>query len=36
MYNSNDDVMNNLKQIEGIDDIIYGYYETTRSFTWTV
>ena len=24
----------NLKQIEGIDDISYGYYETTRSFTW--
>lgn len=35
IYNSaNDDIINNLKQIEGIDDIFYGYYETTRSFTW--
>ncbi len=35
IYNSaNDDIINNLKQIEGIDDISYGYYETTRSFTW--
>lgn len=35
IYNSaNDDIINNLKQIEGIDNISYGYYETTRSFTW--
>lgn len=35
IYNSaNDDIINNLKQIEGIDDISYEYYETTRSFTW--
>ena len=31
IYNSaNDDIINNLKQIEGIDNISYGYYETTR------
>mgnify|MGYP001044802669 FL=1 len=35
LYNSaNDDIINNLKRIEGIDNISYGYYETTRSFTW--
>lgn len=35
IYNSaNDDIINNLKRIEGIDNISYGYYETTRSFTW--
>lgn len=35
IYNSaNDDIINNLEQIEGIDNIAYGYYETTRSFTW--
>lgn len=35
IYNSaNDDIIDNLKRIEGIDNISYGYYETTRSFTW--
>lgn len=35
IYNSaNDDIIDSLKRIEGIDNISYGYYETTRSFTW--
>ncbi len=36
MYrNISDDVLNYLKNIDGVDDITMGYYETARTFTWT-
>lgn len=36
MYkNISDDVLNYLKNIDGVDDITMGYYENARTFTWT-
>lgn len=36
MYrNISDDVLNCLKNIDGVDDITMGYYENARTFTWT-